>query len=102
MLDKDKRIIVFNVDISNIPLDAQDGLLRDYALQCQHSFTDGSVKTLIFATNNSNSPKAEVITDFPVEAREKLFQILEENKDSDTETLINKIKEFIDLWKEKD
>lgn len=101
MLDKDKLILLFNLDISEYePEDVYD--VTQQTVKQFKGWFDDSVKCIFAVTKNSDKPTVENITDFPSEGL-SLIENLIEMKDSGNEEAFNvqleAVREFIKTYK---
>lgn len=102
MLDKDKLILLFNVNIKNINKDD----VVEYVEQTAKSFKgwfDESVKCIFAVTENDEKPAVQNITDFTdkgMELIENLVKFYEEKNENAIEQQIKAVKEFLKYEKQ--
>lgn len=97
MLDKDKLILLFNINIKNVGKDN----VYEYVQENVNSFNkwfDESVKCIFAVTENDEKPAVQNITDFPsngMELIENLVKFYEEKNETALNIQINAVKEYL-------
>lgn len=97
MLDKDKLILLFNINVKNMDSANVSEYIEATAEFVKHQF-DESVKCIFAATENDNIPTVQNITDFPsdgMELIENLVKFYEEKNENALELQIKAVKEFL-------
>lgn len=101
MKDKDKLILLFNIDVSSLePEDVNDYLGR--TIKAFYGYFDDSVKCIFTATKDSSKPTVQSVTDFPVEGIsliEKLVEYIENNETNKLAEQKETVKKFIEEFK---
>lgn len=76
MLDKDKLILLFNININEIAPEDVGEFARETAKQFE-SYFDESVKCIFAVTRNDRTPTVQAVTDFPVEGISLIENLIE-------------------------
>ena len=98
MLDKDKLILLFNINVNDIDIADVSYFAEETAKQFERYFDD-SVKCIFAITRNDDKPAVQAVTDFPTEGIEiikSLAEALESGDEEVRDTQIKLLKGFIE------
>ena len=97
MKDKDKLILLFNININDVGVED----IYEYTQQTANAFNgwfDDSVKCVFAITKNDNAPAVQNITNFSDDGMDLIRNIVELYQEGDTKSLeaqINLLKDFL-------
>ena len=103
MKDKDKLLLLFNVDISNV----NDEEAYDYVQMVAQSFRgyfDDSVKCIFAVSKNDDKPAVQNITNFPsdgMELIENLVKFHDEKNEPALKIQIEAVKEYLKAYNDE-
>lgn len=99
MKDKDKLILLFNIDVSNI----DDTNVNDFlgrTIRAFSNYFDESVKCVFTATRDSSKPTVQAVTQFPVEGTTLLDDLIKYYENGEEEKLAEQVDAIKALIKE--
>lgn len=100
LLDKEKLILLFNINVEGMSEESIDICLKQ-TIEHFKNFFDDSVKCIFAAVKGEEKPAVQNITDFPTDGMELIKDLVKYYENNDEELLkiqINAVKEYLKTY----